>query len=185
MITSVEPKQGSKRRRVVGRLTTAGLIVLALLVALVALGVLSGNYQIRPILSGSMRPGFPVGGVVISKRVPMSDIKVRDVIVFTRPNNRSERVVHRIIKLDRKGSAVTVKTQGDANPAPDPWTLNLRGDTAYRVRYSIPLLGYPAVWYHSSGRALLLVAAGLVIVVAAVSVWRHDRAEAPENEGPS
>ena len=154
-------------------------IVLAALIGLVGIGaaaVVSGHYQLRPVLSGSMRPGLPVGGLVITKRVPLDDINVRDVIVFTDPDDPSKLVVHRLISLQRTGATVTAKTQGDANNAPDPWTLTLHGTTAYRAIYTVPLLGYPAVWLQNlGGRGLLLLAAGLAVIISMVQMWRNER----------
>ena len=67
---------------------------------LVAYSVLSGNWTIAPILSGSMWPGFPVGGVVVAERASTSELAVGDVIIFQDPDRPSEQVVHRITQLD-------------------------------------------------------------------------------------
>lgn len=167
------------RRRV--RVSTALLVLLGLLIALVAVAVLSGNWQIRPVLSGSMRPGLAVGGVAFTERVPLSDIKVRDAIVFHKPTDPAEMVIHRVIKLRHTGSTYTAKTQGDANSVADPWTLDLKGDTAYRVRFSLPLLGYPGVWMQNAGRMnLLTLGLGLMILLGVVNMWRKDRGGSSE-----
>ena len=174
--TTRRPQRGSWRapkRRWVQTLLLAILLTLA---GIGVTAVASGRYQIRPVLSGSMRPGLPVGGVVVTERVPLSDINVRDVIVFTNPNDPSKRVVHRVISLRRTGSTVIAKTQGDANNAPDPWTLSLHGSTAYRAVYTVPLIGYPAVWLQNvGGRGLLLLATGVALVIAVLAIWRKER----------
>jgi hypothetical protein len=55
-------------------------------------------------------------------------------------------MVHRIIKLAKGGSGqFLINTQGDANTVRDPWTLTILGKHAYRVRWSLPLIGYAAV----------------------------------------
>ena len=182
------PEHGQHQRRppkaaqrAGGTISTLVLVVLGLFVAVVAVGVLSGNWQIRPVLSGSMRPGLPVGGVAVTERVPLSDIKIRDAIVFHKPTNPADMVMHRVIKLQRTGSTYTAQTQGDANAVADPWTLGLKGDTAYRVRFSLPLLGYPAVWMQDAGRLnLLTVGVGLMILLGVVSMWRKGRGASSE-----
>lgn len=159
------------------------LIVNALIVLIIGLvgvgaaAVISGNYQVRPVLSGSMRPGLPVGGVVITKRVPTSTLRVRDVVVFHNPAQPQKLLVHRIIKLTRDANGLSIQTQGDANNAPDPWTdVTLRGTTAYRAVYSVPLIGYAAVWTHSpTGREVLLVVGALLVAVAGASGLLHRR----------
>jgi signal peptidase I len=119
-----------------------------------------------------MRPGFSVGGVVIGQRVPADKLAVRDVIVFRRPDMPSEQIVHRIIKLTRgKLGQIQIRTQGDANPAPDPWTLTLRQPYAYRVQWSVPLVGYAAVAFQNH-RSWLLIGAGIVALIIAVNELR-------------
>ncbi|NMM15614.1 MAG: signal peptidase I [Cellulomonas sp.] len=132
-----------------------------------AAAVISGRYQVRPVLSGSMRPGLPVGGVVVTERVPVSALQVRDVVVFHRPDEPQELVVHRIIALTPGASGPVVQTQGDANVAPDPWNVTLRGVTAYRVVFAVPLIGYAAVWAHSTAGRGILTVGGLLLVVGA------------------
>jgi signal peptidase I len=144
-----------------------------------AAAVLSGNYQVRPVLSASMTPGLPVGGVVVTQRVPTSTLKVRDVIVFAKPGGAGDLIVHRIIALKRTSGQLQVRTQGDANPAADPWTASLRGTTAYRAVGSLPFLGYAAVWAHGpSGRQAALLGAGLLGLLACAATLRSGRRRA-------
>ncbi|MHB1510808.1 MAG: signal peptidase I [Acidimicrobiales bacterium] len=149
------------------------LVLLLLLGSLgvTAVAVGTGGWQIRPILSGSMRPGFPIGGVVITERVPLSSLHVGDVAVFHPPNDPGITYVHRIISLAHTPTGIVVQTKGDDNLYPDPWKLHPRGRFAYVARFSLPLLGYPAVWVHSPvGRSYLLLAAGVFLFVLVVSL---------------
>ncbi|GAA1243865.1 signal peptidase I [Oryzihumus leptocrescens] len=148
----------------------AALLVLALAFVTAAAGVLTGRYQVRPVLSSSMAPKLPVGSVVVTQRVPMSRVRTGDVIVFHRPGAPDQLVVHRITTLSRAGGTVVVRTKGDANPAADPWTASLRGGTAYRAVADVPWVGYAAVWAHSPGtRRGTLLAGGLLALAAAVT----------------
>src|SRR5450759_2932686 len=100
------------------RTSIALLLMLAVLIAAgVGTAALSNSsWSVNPVLSGSMRPGFAVGGAVISERVPVSEMMVRDVIVFRRPDKPSEQMVHRIIKIAKGSSGqFLINTQGDAN----------------------------------------------------------------------
>jgi signal peptidase I len=147
-------------------------IVLAIIGAagIGAWALVQGTWAVNPVLSGSMRPGFTVGGVVISQRVPVSELAVRDVIVFHNPNKPSEEMVHRIVQMT-KGSdgQLLIKTQGDANPVRDPWTLTIRGKSVYKVRWSLPLLGYVAVTYQNH-RGIASLVAGFVLILVALSM---------------
>jgi signal peptidase I len=152
---------------------TAGGILAVLVGAFVLLAVVigTGNWEVQPILSGSMRPGFPVGGVVVAQRVPTSSLQVRDVILFHPPGEPTRTYVHRIISLKREGGTDVIRTKGDDNPVPDPWTLHLDGRWAYEARYTVPFVGYLAVWDHSgTGRQDLLLTAGALIVICGALV---------------
>ncbi len=157
------------RKKVVTTLETAALIVVLGLVGFAALNLQNGHWQLTPVLSGSMRPGFSVGGVVVSERVPVTKLADRDVIVFQDPNKPSEQVVHRIINLRRQGPTYLINTQGDANSVRDPWTMTFKGKEACEVRWSVPLIGYAAVWSQDN-RGLLLCVAGVVLFAIAGSV---------------
>ncbi len=87
-----------------------------------------------------MRPGRAVGGVVISQRVRVDSLAVRDVIVFRDPYKPSEQVVHRIVRIAvGKSGRILINAQGDANTVRDPRTFSIHRDYAYRVRWSVPL----------------------------------------------
>jgi len=137
-----------------------------------------GTWSVNPVLSGSMRPGFTVGGVVISQRIPVNELAVRDVIVFHNPNKPSEEMVHRIVQMTKgPDGQLLIKTQGDANPVRDPWTLTIRGNSVYKVRWSLPLLGYVAVAYQNH-RGIALLVAGFVLILVALSIVIRQRRNA-------
>ncbi|MHB8891846.1 MAG: signal peptidase I [Candidatus Limnocylindrales bacterium] len=183
------PALGSSRLRTVARgIRRAFLAVLAVLflagAGLVTYSVLSGNWTIAPILSGSMRPGFPVGGVVVAERTPTSALAVGDVILFQNPIRPSERMVHRIIqlKVDPSGQMV-VNTKGDANNVDDPWTASLQGDSIYVAQLTLPLLGYAAV---STTPGTNLMIGGVILLLVAVStVMSRERRVPAEKAGAS
>jgi signal peptidase len=144
------------------------LLVLTVAYGVVAVAVFSGAYQVRPVLSGSMRPHLQVGSVVITKSVPVTSVRKGDVIVFHEPDDADKLVVHRVVELDRSAGQTIISTKGDANSAPDPWRLILRGNTSYRVVGDIPWLGQVAVWAHQPGVRGATLPAGLAL--AALSV---------------
>ncbi|MGC1238340.1 MAG: signal peptidase I [Acidimicrobiales bacterium] len=175
---------GSKMRAI-GLWTKKALAMAFVLAILGSVGIgawalAQGSWAVNPVLSGSMRPGFTVGGAVISQRIPVSELAVRDVIIFHNPNKPSEEMVHRIVQMTKgPNGQLLIKTQGDANPVPDPWTLTIRG-SVYKVRWSLPLLGYGAVAYQNH-RGVVLLVAGFVLILVALSVVIRQRriAKAP------
>jgi signal peptidase len=167
---------------------SALVVVVVAALGFAVVSVLSGAWMVTPILSGSMQPGLPVGGVAISERVPASHLAVRDVIVFKNPLNPDENVAHRIIQLNFNSSGQpVVKTQGDANTIPDPWTATLRGKDVYVVQFTLPLLGYPAV-YTNHGVDLMVGGVIILLVVAGTVVERERRGRrdeaGPERSNP-
>lgn len=182
-------RAGSKHEAVARRLRQVVAAVL-LLAVLAAVGVgsvalIQGTWMANPVVSGSMRPGLSVGGVVISERVPVDHLAVRDVIVFRDPNDPSLQVVHRIVKMTVGSSGQRlINTQGDANTVRDAWTLTIRGSYAYQVRWSVPLLGYVAVAYQNN-RGLSLLLAGIVLIAIAVTTVLKARPRRRDDTQPS
>lgn len=174
---------GQPRQRTRGR-RAAGSLLLLLGLAALALGAFAtgtGRWHATPVLSGSMRPGLQPGDVVLTKRVPVSSLQVRDVLVFHPPGEGDRLLVHRIVRLTRKGDVVTITTHGDANTADDPAKASLHlGGTAYRVQRAVPLVGYPAVWLSQGSHGPLTIVLGVVFLVGAVlTVVRKGPDEVP------
>src|ERR1035438_8927486 len=167
----------------------ATVLVLAVLAAVgvVSIGLVQGTWQVNPVDSGSMRPGFAVGGVVISERIPVDQLVLRDVMVFASPDNPAKLIVHRIVAMSKsKSGQLEILTQGDANNVRDPWTLTIKGNYAYIVRWSLPLLGYVAIAYQNN-HGLVLLAAGILLIAAAASaiIKQRRRDEEPDESGES
>ena len=159
------------------RTFVAYVLLLAVLGAagICAFALVQGTWQVTPVLSGSMRPGFSVGGAVISQRVPVDSLHVRDVIIFNDPYKPSEQIVHRIVRITKSSSGqLLFNTQGDANNVRDPWTITIRGNEVYKVRWSVPVLGYVANSYQNH-RGDYLLGAGIVLILIAVTTVLETR----------
>src|SRR5579875_1738208 len=163
------------------RLSPRRAIWAALLAVLVATGallggnVLSGRWQIHPVISGSMRPGLAVGSVVVVQREPVSKLALRDVILTNPPDDPHFQVIHRVISLTPAAGGPVVQTQGDANAAPDPWQVRIHSPYVYKARFSVPLVGYAALAVHSPrGRQVTLGIAVLLCLLACAN-WLLQR----------
>jgi len=152
------------------RILVAYVLLLAVLgpAGICAFALVQGTWMVSPILSGSMRPGLAVGGVVISQRVRVDSLAVRDVIVFADPYKPSEQVLHRIVHITKgKSGQLLFNTQGDANTVRYPWTFSIHGNYVYRVRWTVPLIGYIAIAYQKH-RGFFLLGAGIVLIIIAL-----------------
>jgi signal peptidase I len=119
-----------------------------------------GLYRPLTVLSGSMRPTFDPGDLVIVRPEPVEQVRVGQVISYSVPVGVHQVETHRVIKVLRGGAHPIVQTQGDANNWRDPWTAELQGKTAWRLVVVVPYAGYAINALRS--RTVHLVSVGIV-----------------------
>ena len=124
------PKR-STAHRVMSAVMSLVVLVLAAGFVIAAVAVTSGHWQASPVLSGSMEPTIPTGGVVFTERVPVEDLAVGDIVMYQRPDQPDHQVVHRIIELEPSEQGPQLRTQGDANATADPWQVRPVEATAH------------------------------------------------------
>jgi signal peptidase I len=157
---------GMRRRRLVDVTCLAvGLLVLA-----GGVYIHLADVRMQPVLSGSMRPTFSPGDLVITESVPLSSLAPGDVIAFYAPGSNVE-TLHRIVTISTSGSSRMATTKGDANSVADPWTGSLSDPTVPRLVAVLPGLGWIA-----QIRLLIYGAAGLALLAALLlEIWRFGR----------
>lgn len=141
--------------------------------------------QAYTVLTGSMRPDYPPGTLIVVKPQPASQIGVGDVITYQIRSGEPDVVTHRVIDVAIQASDGERRftTQGDANNAADPGTVRpeqIRGE----LWYSLPYIGYVNNWVTSQKRTVIIFAvAGALFVYAAWQFWaaRHDPADDDTN----
>jgi len=133
------------------------LVKTLLLMCLVVIGVLvfktvldaalRTDYPMHTPISPSMVPTLNIGDLLIVEGVSSSqdinaDPSNGDIIIFRKPYNPSEFVVHRAIEKSQtdNGESYFI-TKGDNNSARDPWQVK-EDDIIGKVIWRIPLLGY-------------------------------------------
>ncbi len=146
------------------------LTLLAVLGALMLVPAALG-YERYVIGGGSMGSAVPRGSIAYEERVPVAALRVGDVITY-RPPGRADRVTHRIVWI---GPARQMRTKGDANSAPDPWTFTLRGQEQAVLRFHVPVVGYA---FAALGvRWVRMLVIGLPALLVAIVVLRDVRRE--------
>ncbi len=125
----------------------------AVAVAAAALVVVPKATGARPltVLSGSMAPTYEPGDVVVVRPAVKDRLAIGDVITFQANSGDPSLTTHRITGVVLTGEGREYVTQGDANGAADPKPISaeqIRG----KVWYSLPLVGYAALW--AAGGAL-------------------------------
>lgn len=153
-------------------LVAAGLLFGAVLVLPAALG-----WQRYVIVSGSMTGTYDRGSLVLDEVVPVSSLKVGDVITYRPPagSGPDGLVTHRIasITADKLGHPV-YRTKGDANASADPWTFSLRNREQARVRAGIPYAGFALAALSRRDLRMLVVGvpAALIALMTLAGLWR-------------
>ncbi|HEX5928131.1 MAG TPA: signal peptidase I [Solirubrobacterales bacterium] len=125
------------------------------------------------IVSGSMAGTYDQGSVAFDDEVPVSSLRVGDVITYTPPASdpaahATGLVTHRIYSIQRAGGQRVFRTKGDANRAPDPWTFTLDQPTQAKVVGHVPYLGYALAAL--SIRPVRMLAVGVPAMLIAISV---------------
>jgi signal peptidase I len=168
------------------------LVLAAALAVFVLLALIPhlGLYRSETVLSGSMRPKFSTGDLVIVTPEAARDVRVGQVISLHIPVGDHHVQTHRVVQVVRGGKHPVIRTKGDANKAPDPWTARLDGSTAWQVRLVVPKLGWLIVWLRSPWLRLLtvFVAPALFALVALRRIWNDadegERSEASDAPSP-
>lgn len=171
--------------RFAGRWTLRALVATAVLAFLgLAIGPHVLGYRTMTMLTGSMAPGIEPGDVVVSTPLDVQDVEVGMVISYHIPIDDHRVVTHRVIDVQHAADGtVTVRTQGDANDAPDPWTAVLTGDTAFRMQAVVPGVGdlITALRDPALSKALVYGAPALLAAWMLLAIWRPTRDEAADD----
>jgi signal peptidase len=160
--------------RELGALVLHGLLGLAVLVFVAAaLMPRLGWYRPLTVLSGSMRPTFSPGDLIIVRPEPLRDVRVGQVISYHVPVGAHQVETHRVIRILQGGASPVVQTQGDANNWHDPWTAKLHGSTTWRLGFVVPYAGYliNALRSRTLHLAAVLVAPALMALLVLAGLW--------------
>lgn len=158
---------GSRRARP-RRWRRVPVLSLATALLLVAVSRVLLGVGISTVLSGSMAPAYERGDLVLTRPVAVSRLRVGDVPVLPAPG-QDRPYVHRVVQLHDVPGGRVVRTQGDANPAPDAWSDRVADGTVPVVVAVVPGLGrLPVVALDPRSRALLVALTGLLVTVLAV-----------------
>ena len=171
-----------------GRLASGAALAVAGLVALAVLAPALAGWQRYAIVSGSMTGTYDRGTLVLADVVPVSELRVGDVITYTPPPGAGpdHLVTHRIAWIGRDPAGNrTFRTKGDANPIADPWTFQLRAPVQARARVGIPYLGYAltALGRRDVRMAVIALPALLIAGFSLAGLWRRLGEEGQRLEG--
>jgi signal peptidase I, archaeal type len=154
----------------------ARLLLAFALLALVLLGLLPnlGWYRTETVLSGSMKPYFSSGDIVVVTPEATRDVRVGQVISYHIPVGDHHVQSHRVIEVVRGGDHPLVRTKGDGNAFPRSWTARLHGAPAWQVRAVVPKAGWAIVWLRTPAiRRMAIFAVPLLLaILGLLRIWR-------------
>jgi signal peptidase I len=163
---------------------TGAVAVACAVLAALGLGPAFGLYRTVTVLSGSMRPTFSPGDVIVVTPEPARSLRVGQVISYQIPVDGRPVETHRVVRIIAPGDEPIVQTKGDANNAVDPWQAKLHGGTLWRYRMHVPMLGYPILALRSRSAHWLLVVflPALLAAYLVAQIWRpRQRQTAPRH----
>jgi signal peptidase I len=175
------------KRGVLGTLLGVSMAAVVALLSLSLAGIAAAVFwfhlSARPVLSGSMRPTFAPGSVIVTGALPVSQIRAGDIIMFT-PPGWSASVAHRVVSVSGPVDHPVISTKGDANPVKDPWHARLNGTTVPEVVASVPWVGWAMTDVaHHWLRAFLIALVGLGVAIPGVRAILRGPGEAePERQ---
>lgn len=147
---------------------TTGISILVLAVAALVVAVPAAvDGMPLSVLSGSMRPTYEPGDLVVIKPKEPTDIRIGDVITYQVHSGESELTTHRVIeKNSSTDGSVSFITQGDTDDVPDATPIRdvqIHGTVWYRI----PMLGWVNNWFNGEKRDIVVpTAAGALILYA-------------------
>lgn len=133
-------------------------VVYAVIAAALLLNVpIVGGYRPVVILSGSMKPAYPVGSIIYYKKAAFQDIKVGDAI--TMRLGEDSLATHRVVEKNETNQEFT--TKGDNNPTPDNEPVSYERVVGKATAHAIPYVGYFTRyiqnWYTIAFMGLILI----------------------------
>jgi len=154
---------------------TAILLVIVLICVggfwLALRAVLRTEFPLHAVVSESMVPTLQVGDLlVVQGVVDASGInaapKTGDVIVFRKPTDPSEFIVHRAVDKTYREGSWFFKTKGDNNFGLDPWGEVPENYVIGIVVGRVPLLGYLKIFLGSPWGIALFIILILILLFA-------------------
>lgn len=161
----------SSRARVIAASRVIGtcfatIITLAMLGLFVVAPLLHIGFS--PVLTGSMRPAYAPGDLLITVQADVSSLNPGQIAVFT-PPGETVPYAHRITAISGSPAQPVLTTKGDANPAPDRWRATLTQPQVPVVIAIVPSAGNALLWIQNPiPRALLTALFGLILTGGAV-----------------
>lgn len=138
------------------------------------------------VSSGSMFPTLNVGDLIIVKRIDPAQIRIGDIIVFRKPLDPEKLIVHRVVKIVKKGlNEYLFTTHGDNNP---PTATESFSEDYYvgKVIGRIPFIGHVSLFTHTREGFYFLIFVIICLIITFILLPSDkEKEETPKDEEDS
>ena len=140
------------------------LILIILFACLMILGPFLG-FRSEVVLSGSMEPAIPAGGVVFVRPIEPAEIREGNIIMYT-SRDGTNLVTHRVVRVESDAaSGLRFVTRGDANRDPDPNPIPAR-QVVGTIWFHLPFIGILLLFIRTPLGLGLTIGAPLLVILA-------------------
>ena len=137
-------------------------IIAIIVLLLIAIFPIKGNYQIKIVKSGSMEPSIKTGSIVVIK--PSSNYTVGDVVTFGKDTKTDIPTTHRIVSSRAQDGVIMFTTKGDANEDKDANEIR-QSEVSGKVLFDVPYFGYIIDLARKPlGFAVLIIIPAIIVV---------------------
>lgn len=141
---------------------TSVLVAAVILLAALLVGPRLLGMNVYTILSGSMEPEYPTGGLIYIRQVDPATLEQGDVITFRMSGDTI--ATHRIIETVEENGQRGYRTKGDANEVADSGLVG-EGQILGKVLFCIPNLGFLAAYIQSTSGRYAAMAVGALLLL--------------------
>lgn len=148
------------------------------------------EYPLLAVASGSMVPTLNEGDlIVVHGGLNSSEIVAEDgtgdIIVFHKPTDYDELIVHRAIDKEQRDDGWYFETKGDANNSPDYWRVPDRYIVG-KVVWNIPYLGNVPLFVHTQeGMMIIVILIVILVLLEFIIPYAKERTGQPEGKAES
>jgi signal peptidase len=124
-----------------------------------------GRYKLMIVMSGSMKPAFDTGSLIVVKKINPEMLHPGDIITYRYGENEGRFITHRIMEVVQKQEGIFFVTKGDANDTRDFFMVpeaNVMGKVAVALPYLGYIVGFP--WFKTGVLVFLIISISLALI---------------------
>jgi len=146
------------------------IVIIAIILAMLLVGLKFFGFQIYTVVSGSMEPTYHVGSLIYVREVDTNTLKVKDPITFKLGDNTI--ATHRIVEIvpdEENPKEYKFRTKGDANEDIDA-NLVEPNKVLGKAYFTVPYLGYLATYIQSYPGNMVAICTSIALIILVIMI---------------